>query len=158
MGLRSEGDSLKVVDCLGEVALAALIVAAHWECTAGAQVTHLLDPLQNRLGQLLVFRLHYLGHKNSALSLFVGTESDPRGHGLSHLKPGVNIGELFGVSGDSYYSLINGPDSRQICGTFWGTVDPKWATPTHTAYSASGRHFDPIIFQEPLLKMFKHTL
>jgi hypothetical protein len=70
--------------------------------------------LQNRFGQLLVFRLHCLGHKNSALSLFVGTESDPRGHGLSHLKPGVNLGELVGVSGGSYYDLINGPDSGKI--------------------------------------------
>jgi hypothetical protein len=68
-------------------------------------------PLQNRLGQILVFRLHYLGHENSALSLFVGTESDPRGHGLSYLKPGVNIGELIGCS---YYDLINGPASGQI--------------------------------------------
>jgi hypothetical protein len=79
----AEGDSLKVADCLGEVALAALMVAVHWECTAGAQVIHFLDPLQNRLGRLLVFRLHYLGHENSALSLFVGVESDPWGHGLS---------------------------------------------------------------------------
>jgi hypothetical protein len=41
----AEGDSLRVADCLGEVVLAALIVAACWECTAGAQVIHLLDPL-----------------------------------------------------------------------------------------------------------------
>jgi hypothetical protein len=27
----------------------------------------------------------------TALSLFISTESDPRRHGLSHLKPGVNI-------------------------------------------------------------------
>jgi hypothetical protein len=56
-------------------------------------------PLQKKLGQLLVFRFHYLGHKNSALSLFIGIESYQRGHGLSHLKPGVNIGELIVVSG-----------------------------------------------------------
>jgi hypothetical protein len=41
----SEGDSLKVVNCLGEVALAALMMAAHWECMVGTQVIHLLDPL-----------------------------------------------------------------------------------------------------------------
>jgi hypothetical protein len=70
--------------------------------------------LQNWFGQLLVLRLHYLDHKNSALSLFVGAELDPRGRGLGHLKPGVNIGELIGVSRDSYYDLINGPDSGQI--------------------------------------------
>jgi hypothetical protein len=40
-----EGDSLKVMDCLGEVALAALMVAVHRECMAGAQVVHLLGPL-----------------------------------------------------------------------------------------------------------------
>jgi hypothetical protein len=57
--------------------------------------------LQNRLSQLLVFRLHYLVHENSALSLSVCTEQDPRGHSLSYLKPGVNIGELIGVSGGS---------------------------------------------------------
>jgi hypothetical protein len=34
--------------------------------------------LQNRLDQLLVFRLHCLGHENSVLPLFVGTELDPR--------------------------------------------------------------------------------
>jgi hypothetical protein len=70
--------------------------------------------LQNRFDQLLVFRLHCLGHKNSALSLFVATESDPRGHGLRHLKPGVNIGDMIRVSEGSYYDLINGPDSGQI--------------------------------------------
>jgi hypothetical protein len=67
--------------------------------------------MQIRLGQLLVFGLHYLGHENSALSLFVGTESNPRGHGL---KPGVDIGELIRVSGGSYYNLINGLDGGQI--------------------------------------------
>jgi hypothetical protein len=70
-------------------------------------------PLQNRHGQLLVFRLHCLGHENSALSLFLGAESDPRGHGLSYLKPGVGIGELIMVSKGSFYGLINGPDSGQ---------------------------------------------
>jgi hypothetical protein len=90
------------------------MVAALWECTEGAEVIHFLDPLQNRLGQLLVFRLHYLGHQNYALSLFVGTESDPRGHGLSNLKPRVGIGELIRVSRGFYYNLINGPDSGQI--------------------------------------------
>jgi hypothetical protein len=70
--------------------------------------------LQNRLGQLLVFKLHCLGHENSALFLFVDTELDPRGHGLRYLKPGVNIGELVGVSGSSYYNLLNGPDSGKI--------------------------------------------
>jgi hypothetical protein len=34
-----------VVDCLGEVALAAVMVVVRWEHTAGAQVVHLLDPL-----------------------------------------------------------------------------------------------------------------
>jgi hypothetical protein len=81
--------------------------------------------LQNRLGQLLVFGLHYLGHKNSALSLFVGAESDPRGYVLSHLKPGVDIGELIMASGGFYYDLINGPDSGKIWGTFRGPVGPK---------------------------------
>jgi hypothetical protein len=41
----AEGDSLKVVDCLEEVALPALMMAACWEHMAGAQVVHLLDPL-----------------------------------------------------------------------------------------------------------------
>jgi hypothetical protein len=36
---------LKVVGCLGEVAQVALMVTACWECTMGAQVVHLLDPL-----------------------------------------------------------------------------------------------------------------
>jgi hypothetical protein len=58
--------------------------------------------LQNRLGQLLVFGLQFLGHENSALSPFVGTESDLRGHGLSQLKPVVEIGELIWESGVSY--------------------------------------------------------
>jgi hypothetical protein len=62
----------------------------------------------------LVSRLHYLGHENSVLSVFVGAELDPRGHGLSHLKPGVNIGEQISVSCVSYYGLINGPDCGQI--------------------------------------------
>jgi hypothetical protein len=47
----------------------------------------------------------------ATLPLFVGAESDPRGYGLSCLKPGVDIGELVRVSGGSYYDLINGPDS-----------------------------------------------
>jgi hypothetical protein len=42
---RAEGDSLKVADCLGEVALSALIVAACLECMTGVQVVHLMDPL-----------------------------------------------------------------------------------------------------------------
>jgi hypothetical protein len=37
------------VDCLGEVVLAALMVAEHWECTAEAQVVHLLDPLAEQV-------------------------------------------------------------------------------------------------------------
>jgi hypothetical protein len=79
------------------------MVEACWECTAGAQEVHLLDPLQKRLGQLLVFSLLCLNQENSALSLFVGTELDPSRHGLSYLKPGVNIEELIRVSGGSYY-------------------------------------------------------
>jgi hypothetical protein len=47
----------------------------------------------------MVFRLHYLVHENSALSLFVGAESEPREHGLSQLKTGVDMVELNGVSG-----------------------------------------------------------
>jgi hypothetical protein len=42
---RAEGDSLKVLDCLGKMALAALMVGACWECMVGAQAVHLLDPL-----------------------------------------------------------------------------------------------------------------
>jgi hypothetical protein len=41
---RAEGDSLKVADSLGKVALAAVMVAACWECMVRAQVVHLLDP------------------------------------------------------------------------------------------------------------------
>jgi hypothetical protein len=41
----AEGDSLKVVDCLGEVALAAVMMAMCWECMVGAQTVHLWDPL-----------------------------------------------------------------------------------------------------------------
>jgi hypothetical protein len=37
----AEGNSLKVADCLGKVALAALMIGVHWECTVGAQVVHL---------------------------------------------------------------------------------------------------------------------
>jgi hypothetical protein len=37
----------------------------------------------------------------TALSLFLGAESVPREHGLSHLKPGVNIGEWIGAPGGS---------------------------------------------------------
>jgi hypothetical protein len=69
--------------------------------------------LQNRFVQLLIFGLHYLGHENSALSLFVGTESVLRGHGLSHLKPGVDIRELVRMSRASYNDVINDPDSGQ---------------------------------------------
>jgi hypothetical protein len=32
---KSEGDSLKVVECLEELALATLMVAVCWECNAG---------------------------------------------------------------------------------------------------------------------------
>jgi hypothetical protein len=103
-----------VAGCLGKVALATLIVGVCWECMVGTQVVHLWIPLQNRFGQLMVFRLHCLGHENSALFHFVGPESDPRGHGLSHMKPGVNIWELIRVPRASYYNLINGPDSRKI--------------------------------------------
>jgi hypothetical protein len=35
---RAEGDSLKVVDCLGKVALAALMVGVCWECMAGESI------------------------------------------------------------------------------------------------------------------------
>jgi hypothetical protein len=52
----AEGDSPKVADCLEEVALAALMVAACWESMVGAHIFWV--PLQNRLGWLLVFRLH----------------------------------------------------------------------------------------------------
>jgi hypothetical protein len=45
---------------------------------------------------------------------FVGAEFDPRGHDLSHLKPGVDIGEMIRVSRGSFYDLINGPDTGQI--------------------------------------------
>jgi hypothetical protein len=46
----AEEDSLKVADCLGEVALAALMVVVHWECTVGTQVVHLLGPLAEQAG------------------------------------------------------------------------------------------------------------
>jgi hypothetical protein len=36
---------MKVVGCLGKGVLAALMVGVCWECLAGAQVIHLLDPL-----------------------------------------------------------------------------------------------------------------
>jgi hypothetical protein len=75
------------------VTLAALIVAGHWEHMAGAQVVHLLDPLAEQAWSAFGLWASLPGLKNSALSLFVGTELGPRGHGLSHLKPGVNIGE-----------------------------------------------------------------
>jgi hypothetical protein len=42
---RTEKDSLRVAGCLGKVALAALIVGALWECTAGTPAVHLLYPL-----------------------------------------------------------------------------------------------------------------
>jgi hypothetical protein len=76
--------------------------------------------LQNRIVQFLVFGVHCLCHENSALSLFAGTELDPRGHGLSHLKPGVNIGELVRVPRASYYDLINGPDIGKNLGYLQG--------------------------------------
>jgi hypothetical protein len=96
--------------------------------------------LQNRLGQLLVFRLHYLGHKNSVLSLFVGAELDPRGHGLSHLKPGVNVEELFGVFRTSYFDLINGSDSGQIARVpSGGQLTPKVDhSNSHSVHSLPG--------------------
>jgi hypothetical protein len=109
----AEDESLKVAGCVGKVALAGK-GGGMLGMYSGAQVVHLLDPLAERLGQLLVFRLHCLGHENSALSLFIGAELDPRGHGLSHLKPGVNVEELVRVSRTSYFDLINGFDSGQI--------------------------------------------
>jgi hypothetical protein len=54
-------------------------------------------PLQNRLVNFL--SLGFITWTMKTLSLFVGAELDPRGHGLSHLKPGVDTGELIGVSG-----------------------------------------------------------
>jgi hypothetical protein len=54
------------------------------------------------------------GPQNSALSLFVDAELDPRGYSLSHLKPGVDRGEPIWESRDSYYDLINSPDSGQF--------------------------------------------
>jgi hypothetical protein len=108
---RAEGDSLKGVGCWERWHW----LLCWWEHAGNTQRGHRLlifwIPLQNRLGQLLVFRLHCLGNENSTLPLFVGAESDPRGYGLSCLKPGVDIGELVRVSGGSYYDLINGPDS-----------------------------------------------
>jgi hypothetical protein len=65
-----------------------------------------------------------VGHENSALSLFVTTELDPRG-GLSHLEPGVNIWKLVRVPRVSYYDLINGFDHGQLESDFKGPVDPK---------------------------------
>jgi hypothetical protein len=47
-------------------------------------------------------------------SLFVGTESDTRGHGLSHLKLEVDIGELIGNLGVPITGLINDPDGGQF--------------------------------------------
>jgi hypothetical protein len=41
----AEGDSVKVVDCLGKVVLAALMVGVCWECMARAQAVHLLHPI-----------------------------------------------------------------------------------------------------------------
>jgi hypothetical protein len=41
----TEVDALTVADCLGEVALVALMAAACWECTTGALAVHLLDSL-----------------------------------------------------------------------------------------------------------------
>jgi hypothetical protein len=103
-----------MVGCLGKVALAAVMVEVCWECMVGELAAHLLDPLQNRFGQILVFRLYCLGHENSALSLSVSTESDPGGHGLSHPEPGVNIWKLVGVPRVSFYDLINRSDLGQI--------------------------------------------
>jgi hypothetical protein len=77
-------------------------------------VVHLLDPLAEQAWSASVFRLYCLAHENSAVSLFISAKLDSRGHGLSHLKPGVNIWELVGVLRVSYYDLINGPDSGQI--------------------------------------------
>jgi hypothetical protein len=42
---RTEEDSLRVADRLGKVALAALMLVVCWECMAGAQAVHPLDPL-----------------------------------------------------------------------------------------------------------------
>jgi hypothetical protein len=106
---------------MGEVALASLMMVACWEHTVGYRWFIFWIPFQNMLGQLLVFRFHYLGHVNSALSIFVGTELDPRGHGLSHLKPEVNIGEQIRVVGGFYYELINGPNSGKNLGYLQGT-------------------------------------
>jgi hypothetical protein len=55
--------------------------------------------------------------------------------------------------------LINDPGSGQIQSTFRGPVDPK-SGPLQLTHSTqpSGRHFDPIISQESLLKMFEHRL
>jgi hypothetical protein len=44
----AEGDSLKVVDHLGEVVFAALMVAVCWECMAVARVVHLLGTLAEK--------------------------------------------------------------------------------------------------------------
>jgi hypothetical protein len=49
---------------MGEVALAALIVVVCWEGTMGAQVVHILDLLAEQVWSVLIFGLHYLGHKN----------------------------------------------------------------------------------------------
>jgi hypothetical protein len=73
------------------------MVGVHWECMAGALAAHLLDPLAEQVWSGLVFRLYCLGHKNSALSLFISAELNPRGHGVSHPEPGVNIWKLVGV-------------------------------------------------------------
>jgi hypothetical protein len=45
----AKGDTLKVAGCLEEVALAALMVTEFWECTAGAQAVHLLDPFAEQV-------------------------------------------------------------------------------------------------------------
>jgi hypothetical protein len=90
------------------------MVMALWEHMAGAEVVHLLSLIAEQASLALVFGLHYLGHENSDLSLFVSTESDPRGNGLRHLKPGVDIGDLILESTVSYYDLISGPDSGKF--------------------------------------------
>jgi hypothetical protein len=69
--------------------------------------------LQNSLVQLLVFRLHYLGHENSALSLFVGAELDPRGKS-EPMEARNRYRGMIGMSRGLYYDLTDGPDSGQI--------------------------------------------
>jgi hypothetical protein len=82
---------------MGKVALAAVMVGAFWECPMGALAVHLLNFLAEQAWSASGLCLYYLGHENSALSLFVGAELDPRGHGLSHLKP--RLGKWSGYPG-----------------------------------------------------------